>query len=125
MSNNKTVKDSMIKKFGDDCMIESADIRYIPEVIRQSMPGYKEAEDRLEYHHIIPVKENGETTIANGALLKGYNHEWLHKQSPEKQAEINKQLQEYKIVSELKRAEDKVRKCKIALAELRKGDMER
>lgn len=122
MSNNKTVKENMIKKFGEECMIEQAGIRYIPEVIRQSMPDYKEADDRIEYHHIVPVKENGATTIANGALIKGYNHEWLHKQSLEKQAEINRQLQEYKVLMELKQAEEKVKKCKIILAELRKYD---
>jgi hypothetical protein len=119
MSDNKTIKNKMIEKFGDECMIEATGIRYVDQEIRQSMPGYKESDDRIEYHHIKPVKDGGLTTIANGALLKGYNHEWYHKQSQEKQKEINELLQEYKVTMERKKAMEKVKKCDRILAEMR------
>lgn len=38
----------------------------------------------------------GKATIQNGALLSAENHAWLHKQSKEKQAELNNAFQEYK-----------------------------
>ena len=42
-------------------------------------------------------KYGGRATIENGALLSAENHAWFHKQSPEKQAEMNKAFQEYKM----------------------------
>lgn len=35
--------------------------------------------------------------VENGALLSAENHAWFHKQSIEKQNEMNKAFQEYKI----------------------------
>lgn len=67
--NNKSIKNKMIERFGEECMMEQAEIRYIPQALRETMPDYREAEDRIEYHHVVPVRENGATTIANGVKI--------------------------------------------------------
>ena len=121
MSDNKTIKDKMIEEFGDECMIEKAGIRYMPEILDENRKGRREIDNRLEYHHIIPVSKGGKTTIANGAIISGENHRWLHQQSPEKQAEINELLIEYKFVVERNKAMEKVKKCDKILAEMRKA----
>ena len=38
----------------------------------------------------------GKATEENGAVLRNINHQWLNRQSKERQAEINAMFQEYK-----------------------------
>lgn len=57
MSNNKTIKDKMKKKYGEECMIEAADIRYIPNYINLKGEGRSKEDNRLTYHHLKPVCE--------------------------------------------------------------------
>ena len=52
---------------------------------------------QLTYHHIKMRKDGGKATVENGALLSTENHAWFHKQTPEKQAEMNKAFQQYKM----------------------------
>ena len=52
---------------------------------------------QLTYHHIKMKKDGGRATIENGALLSAENHAWFHKQSLEKQSEMNRAFQEYKM----------------------------
>ena len=83
--------------FGKKCMIEEAGIREIPEKERKKIKGYKKIQEKLTYHHIKPKSQGGKATIANGAVVKQYNHEWLEKLSKVERDKVNKQLQEYKI----------------------------
>ena len=96
-NNNKPTKDRMIEIFGNECMIEKLGIRKIPIEHRRRIKGYKKMQDVLTYHHIVERHEGGRTTIENGAVLKGYNHEWLHKLPEAEKQKINQQIQEYKI----------------------------
>lgn len=83
--------------FGKKCMMEEAGIREIPKEERRKIKGYKHTDEKLTYHHIKPKSQGGKATIENGAVLKGYNHQWLEKQPKAEREKINKQLQEYKI----------------------------
>lgn len=96
-SKNKRIREIMEKKYGKVCMIEAAGIRCIPVEERRKIKGYKRSQDKLTYHHIEERAKGGRTTEENGAVVKGYNHEWLHKLSEEDKAKVNNRLQQYKI----------------------------
>lgn len=97
MSSNKRIRTKMEKIYGKKCMIEELGIRYIPSKTRRNIAGYKKWQDQIQYHHIRMKSKGGKATLENGSLLKGYNHQWLHKQPKEVQERINNQLQEYKL----------------------------
>lgn len=97
MSRNKTTRNNMVKKYGNKCMIEELGIRKIPRGTRRKIKGYKKFEDEITFHHIKERAKGGPTTEENGALLKGYNHSWLHTLPEEEKEEINRRLQEYKL----------------------------
>ena len=91
------MREMMEKKYGKKCMIEAAGIRFIPIEKRRKIKGYKKTQDELTYHHILEQSKGGKTTEENGAILKGYNHEWLHKLSEENKQLVNRRLQQYKL----------------------------
>lgn len=96
MSSNKSVKEKMIRIYGAECFIEKLHLRKDKER-RYTGKGQLKRMKQITYHHIKMKKDNGKATIANGALLSAENHAWFHQQSPEKQAEMNKAFQEYKM----------------------------
>lgn len=97
MSSNKRIRTKMEKIYGRKCMIEEMGIRYIPSETRRNIIGYKKWQDQIQYHHIRMKSKGGQATLENGSLLKGYNHQWLHKQPKEVQERINNMLQQYKL----------------------------
>lgn len=97
MSKNKGARSLLIQIFGNECMIEKLGIRKIPIEKRKRIKGYKKTQETITYHHIHKREKGGKSTVENGALIKGYNHEWLHSLPEEQQEEINNQIQEYKI----------------------------
>lgn len=96
MSSNKSVKEKMIRIYGAECFIEKLHLRKDKER-RYTGKGQLKRMKQLTYHHIKMKKDGGRATIENGALLSAENHAWFHKQSPEKQSEMNRAFQEYKI----------------------------
>lgn len=97
MSSNKSIRQKMEKKYGKKCMIEEAGIRKIPVEERRKIKGYKRTQEQITYHHIIERCKGGPRTEENGALLKEYNHTWLHSLSKNKRNEVNEALQKYKL----------------------------
>lgn len=100
MSANKSARNKLIAKFGRVCFIEELGLRTKSE-IKADLKRYKGKKQRarmdiLTFHHIVERCNGGETTEANGALLRNINHIWLHRLPPEKQAIINRLLLEYK-----------------------------
>lgn len=99
MSDNKKIKDRMIKKYGAKCFIEELHLRK-PEDIEKEKRFYGKKQlaimDQLTYHHIKEKCKGGKATEENGAILRYINHQWFNRLSKEKQAEINKLFQEYK-----------------------------
>lgn len=80
---NKFVKDQLIALYGYKCWL-------LGEVSKRN---------KLTLHHIKPVRENGATTIDNGALLTREMHDRfniLEQMYPELANEINIYLQTYK-----------------------------
>ena len=96
MSSNKSIRELMIKKYGEKCMMEEAGIRYIPVEERRKIKGYKKIDETITYHHMKRKCKGGQATEENGALLKWYNHSWLEKQSPATRERINDMLRRYK-----------------------------
>lgn len=96
MSSNKSVKEKMIRIYGAECFIEKLHLRKDKER-RYTGKGQLKRMKQLTYHHIKMKKDGGRVTIENGALLSAENHAWFHKQSPEKQSEMNRAFQEYKM----------------------------
>lgn len=97
MSSNKSARQELEKVFGKVCMIEELGIRYIPKDKRRKLKGYTKFDDVLTYHHIREKQFGGEATLENGALIRGYNHRWLHTLEPAQREKINQAIQEYKL----------------------------
>ena len=79
------VKEELIKiyKLSDECMLK----------------GKLSRDNPFTYHHIIPVRENGQKTLENGAILTRKKHEQfnqLERLYPEYAAEINYYLYTYR-----------------------------
>ena len=97
MSSNKSIREKMIEKYGKICMMEEAGIRCIPVEERKKIKGYKKIDEKITYHHLRAKCKGGEATEENGALLKGYNHQWLEGQPKEVREQINNELRAYKV----------------------------
>lgn len=96
MSSNRSIRSIMEAKYGKKCMMEEAGIRFIPVEERRKIKGYRKTDEAITYHHLRPRCKGGPATEENGALLKGYNHQWLEKQSKTTRERINRQLRQYK-----------------------------
>lgn len=96
MSSNKSARQELERIFGKICMIEAAGIRYIPKEKRRRLKGYTKYDDILTYHHIKEKQHGGKATAENGAIVRGYNHRWLHSLSEEEKEKVNQQLIEFK-----------------------------
>lgn len=101
MSANKSARNKLIAKYGRKCFIEELGLRTKAE-IQADLKRYKSKKQRkkmdsLTFHHIIERYKGGETSEANGALLRNINHVWLHRLPPDKQAIINQLLIQYKL----------------------------
>ena len=95
MSKNKSVRKELERLYGRECFIDKLHLRKDKQKYK-GKAQYKRMK-QLTYHHIKPKKDGGKATVENGALLSAENHAWFHKQSIEKQNEMNKAFQEYKI----------------------------
>lgn len=96
MSSNRSARIKLEKIFGKICMIEELGIRKIPKEERRKIKGYTKYDDQLTFHHIKEKHCGGKATPENGALLKGYNHRWLHTLSDEDKSKVNNALIEFK-----------------------------
>lgn len=76
------------------------DLINIYKITDVGMLGGKLSEDNpYTFHHIIPVREKGATTVENGAVLTRQKHEQfnqLERMYPEFGEEINKYLYTYR-----------------------------
>lgn len=98
MSNgNKSARRKLERIFGKKCMIEAAGIRYIPVEKRRKIKGYTTSQDKLTYHHIKERSKGGKATVENGAIIKGYNHAWLHQLPRDEKEMVNERLKQYKL----------------------------
>jgi hypothetical protein len=98
---NREAKRLLILKYGEICFIEELHLRTQEEIDKERKTRYKgkkqlEICDKITYHHILEKCKGGKATVENGALLRYINHQWLHRLSKEKQAEINELFLEYK-----------------------------
>ena len=105
MSSNKSARQELERLFGKKCMIEELGIRYIPKKERRRIKGYTKYDDCLTFHHIKEKHNGGKATPENGALIKGYNHRWLHTLPDYQKEQINETLQQYKLHILAKRIE--------------------
>lgn len=94
---NDTARRELERLFGKICFIEKLGIRYIPPKERKKIKGYTKYDDVLTYHHIFERQYGGKATVENGAIIRGYNHRWLHSLPEHEKQLINQALQEYKI----------------------------
>lgn len=96
---NSTGRKLLEKRYGKGCFMERAGIRRITEEEEarlRKIKGYKKIDRTISYHHIRERSRGGDVSIENGANLATYNHQWLHKQSPEVRADVNNRLQSFK-----------------------------
>lgn len=105
MSSNKSARQELERLFGKKCMIEALGIRYIPKKERRRIKGYTKYDECLTFHHIKERHNGGKATPENGALIKGYNHRWLHTLPDYQKEQINEALQQYKLSILAKRLE--------------------
>ena len=96
MSKNKSVRQELERLYGKECFIDKLHLREETQK-RYTGKGQFKRMKQLTYHHIKMRKDGGKATIENGALLSTENHAWFHKQTPEKQTEMNKAFQQYKM----------------------------
>lgn len=95
MSSNKSVKEAMIRRYGNKCFIERLKLRDTSG-LRYTGCGQLKRMKQLTYHHIRMKSQGGKATIENGALLSAENHEWFHRQPKEAQRAMNDMFQELK-----------------------------
>ena len=105
MSSNKSARQELERLFGKKCMIEELGIRYIPKKERRKIKGYTKYDECLTFHHIVERHNGGKATPENGALVKGYNHRWLHTLPDYQKEQINEALQQYKLALLARRVE--------------------
>lgn len=96
MSNNKSAREELIRRYGAECFIEKLHLRKDKKPRKYKSKGQKKRMKQLTYHHIQMVKDGGKTTVENGALLSTENHQWFHQQSEQDQTRMNEIFQEYK-----------------------------
>ena len=96
MSTNKSARQELERLYGKECFIDKLHLREGTQK-RYTGKGQLKRMKQLTYHHIKMRKDGGKATVENGALLSTENHAWFHKQSEEKQAEMNRAFQEYKM----------------------------
>lgn len=97
MSSNKSAKNKLIELYGEECFIEKLHLRPGGYKEKYKSKGQYKRMKQLTYHHIVKKEHGGRATVENGALLSAENHSWFHKQTPTKQAELNRIFQEYKL----------------------------
>ena len=93
---NDSARRELERLFGKICFIEKLGIRYIPPRERKKIKGYTKYDDILTYHHIQERHLGGKATVENGAIVRGYNHRWLHSLPEHEKQLINQAMQEYK-----------------------------
>ena len=108
MSSNKSLKEKMIKKYGAECWIDKLHLRPDDEPRRYTSKGQRKRMKELTFHHIVEVRNGGQTTEENGAILSEENHIWFNNQPEEIQAKLNQVFQEYK---------KQFNKCKVVFVE--------
>ena len=96
MKSNKKVKEKLIQLYGKECFIEKLHLRKDTEPRKYKSKGQMKRMKQLTYHHILERRKGGKATVENGALLSCENHAWFHKQTKEKQEEMNDMFQKYK-----------------------------
>ena len=96
MSSNRSARQSLEKQFGKICMIEQLGIRNIPKDQRRKIKGYTKYDDIITYHHIKEKQDGGKATDENGALIRGYNHRWLHSLPEDQKQKVNNSILEFK-----------------------------
>ena len=73
----------LVFTYGRECMLEQIDEHYMPQSIREKLPGYKEEEDKLYLYK-------------GQYLIKGYNVRYLENISKEDQQRLLVALHNYK-----------------------------
>lgn len=103
MSNeNKRVREQLERMYGKESFIKKLKLRekygeghtYMAKGQVRKAIWYRS--QQLTYHHILEKSKGGKATVENGALLSADDHQWFHKQSKERQREMNEAFQEYK-----------------------------
>ena len=103
MSNeNKRAREQLERMYGRECFIRKLKLRerygqghtYIAKGQVKKAVWYRS--QQLTYHHILEKSKGGKATVENGAILSAENHEWFHKQSKQRQREMNAMFQAYK-----------------------------
>lgn len=95
MSSNKSAKQALIRRYGNQCFIERLHLRDT-KGLKYTSCGQLRRMKQLTYHHILEKSKGGRATIENGALLSEENHEWFHRQPKEAQRVMNNMFQELK-----------------------------
>ena len=94
MSSNRAARQELERIFGKICMIEAAGIRYIPKEQRRKLKGY--TQEQLAEILNLSTRHLQKATVENGAIVRGYNHRWLHSLPEEEKEKVNQQLIEFK-----------------------------
>lgn len=93
---NRQAKLKLIELYGAECFIEKLHLREDTKLRKYAGKAQMKKMRQLTYHHIQERRNGGKATVENGAILSEENHQWFNKQTPEKQAELNRKFQEYK-----------------------------
>lgn len=103
MSNeNKRAREQLERMYGKESFIRKLKLRekygeghtYMAKNQVRKAVWYRG--QQLTYHHILEKSKGGKATVENGALLSADDHQWFHKQSKERQQEMNEAFQTYK-----------------------------
>ena len=96
MSSNKNAKQKLIELYGAEDFIDKLHLREEKDK-HYTGKGQMQKMQQLTYHHILEKRNGGKATVENGALLSVENHEWFNKQTREKQLQLDRAFQQYKL----------------------------
>lgn len=69
MSNNKRVKEKLIKLYGPECFIEKLHLRKDDKPRRYTGKAQRQKMKQLTYHHIREKSKGGKSTVENRSFV--------------------------------------------------------
>lgn len=110
MSSNKKKREQLEQRYGKGSMFQKAKteeyietiprIKGIKQYIRERKFTGKQIEKlmaEMQYHHMKHLSEGGKTTLENGAVVTGLEHQYMHAQPRACEEIMNNHIRQWKI----------------------------
>lgn len=93
---NKSAREELERIYGKHCFICQGIRKLNPPKPHKGTYKGKSIARQLTYHHLVPKRLNGQSTVENGAIVCRRCHDWLEQLNNTDREQINDELREYK-----------------------------